>query len=91
MENNNEFRIMLNENTFTNLCKYGFVIHTSKENGRVELNITRNDIHKLYKGEIIEKRIGFVYKIALQDIGKGYIKEIIKRSPVYSQLHTSLN
>ena len=85
-----ENRILLNESTFTNLCKSGFFTYNSRETGRDEISFTRLDIKSLAKGEIIEKNVGNLYKFALQDIGFDLIKEIIKRSPIYSELYYEL-
>jgi hypothetical protein len=44
----------------------------------------------LTKGEIIEKEVIWDnknFKIALQDIGSDIIREIIRRSPIYSHLY----
>lgn len=83
-------RILLNESSFTNLCKSGFYTYNSNETGRDELSFTRMDIKNLAKGQIIEKNVGNIYKFALQDIGLELIKEIIKRSPIYSELYYEL-
>lgn len=85
-----EKRILLTETSFTNLCKSGFIVYSSPENGRDEISITKLEIKRLANGEIIEKNIGNFYKIALQDLGLELIKEIIKRSPLYSELYYEL-
>ena len=85
-----ENRISLNESSFTNLCKSGFYTYSSKETGRDEISFTKMDIRKLSKGEIIEKNVGNIYKFAVQDIGFDLIKEIVKRSPLYSELYYEL-
>jgi hypothetical protein len=86
-----ERRILLNESSFTKLCKFGFIIFTSLETGRDDISMTRLDIKNLAKGQIVEKNIGNLYKILLQDnIDSELIKEIIKRSPIYSELYYEL-
>jgi TRAP-type mannitol/chloroaromatic compound transport system substrate-binding protein len=82
-----ETRILLNETTFTNLCKMGYFTHFG-ELGRMNVNITKTDIKRLSKGEIISKDFSDeVIKIALQDIGFELIKEIVKRSPMFSDMY----
>lgn len=85
-----ETRILLNEITFTNLCKKGYFEHVG-ELGRQDVSIYKADIRKLYNGEIISKELSNeVVKIALQDIGLELIREIIKRSPVFSEMYYEL-
>jgi hypothetical protein len=83
----NEYRILLNEITFTNICKSGYLSYQGKF-GKNDINITKLDLRKLSAGEIITKDYtDEVVKIALQDIGLELIKEIIKRSPIYSDMY----
>ena len=83
-----ETRILLNETTFTNLCKSGFLTQKDPQYGTTDLHITTLDMKNLATGGIVTKNItGSVFEIALQDIGFELTKEIIKRSPVYSQMY----
>lgn len=83
-----ETRILLNETTFTNLCKSGFLTQKDPQYGTIDLHITSMDMKNLASGGIVTKDInGSLFKIALQDIGLELIKEIIRRSPVYSQMY----
>jgi len=82
-----ETRILLNETNFTNLCKMGYFTHLG-ELGTMNISITKTDIKRLANGEIISKEFSNeVIKIALQDIGFELIKEIIKRSPMFSDMY----
>jgi TRAP-type mannitol/chloroaromatic compound transport system substrate-binding protein len=82
-----ETRILLNETTFTNLCKMGYFTHNGQL-GTTNITITKNDIKKLTNGEIVSKDFSDeVIKIALKDIGFELIKEIIKRSPMFSEMY----
>jgi TRAP-type mannitol/chloroaromatic compound transport system substrate-binding protein len=82
-----ETRILLNETTFTNLCKMGYFTHLG-ELGTQNVTITKTDIKRLSKGEIISKDFSNeTIKIALQDIGFELVKEIIKRSPMFSEMY----
>lgn len=81
-----EKRISLSEALFTNICKMGFI-----KDGNFQLNFTSNEIKTLCKGEILEKTYNnwgsnISYKFALQDLGFEMINEILKRSPIYSDL-----
>jgi hypothetical protein len=82
-----EIRTSLNESMFTNICKHGFIRHQSTLSGTYEISFTRIDIKHLCKGEVLEKQTDdAVLKLALQDIGSDLIREIVKRSPIYSEL-----
>ena len=82
-----EIRASLNESMFNNLCKNGFIKHQSTLSGAYEITFTRLDIKHLCTGEIVEKQTDdAILKLALQDIGSELIREIVKRSPIYSEL-----
>jgi hypothetical protein len=86
-----EIRMLLNEYTFTNLCKAGFFMHNSPT-GKTDVFVNRNDIRTLIKGEILTIPVGEEdFKIALQDIGFTMIREILKRSPLFSELAEEVN
>ena len=79
-----EIRILLNEPMFTQLCKTGFYTH---QNPRTEITFSKLDIKSIAIGDILEKEIdGILFKFALQDIGSDLIIEIVRRSPIYSDL-----
>ncbi len=82
-----ETRILLTELTFTNLCKSGYFTHKSSF-GSVDVRLTKSDMKIITSGQILTKDMGDeVIKIALQDIGMELIREIIRRSPVYSDMY----
>lgn len=82
-----EIRISLNEESFTNLCKFGYITKQLPEEGRNDIRFTSVDIRLLSIGDIITKEVGTVkILIALEDIGSELIREIIKRSPIYSDV-----
>ena len=86
-----ETRILLTETTFTNLCKSGFIPQKSAMYGSIDLNITKEDMSVITKGDILSKDIGGeLFKVALQDIGFTLIREIIKRSPIYSEMYHTI-
>ena len=85
-----EIRILLTELTFTNLCKSGFITQNT-EYGRMDISITKRDLQTLVTGQILTKDVnGLVVKMALQDIGMEHIKEIIRRSPLFSEMYYEL-
>lgn len=83
-----EMRILLNEKTFTNLCKMGF--YTAVENNsKNDLYFTKEDIKLLATGKIVIKEANYEqtnWLFMLQDIGFDIINEILKRSPIYPDL-----
>lgn len=85
--NMKEIRILLNESTFTNLCKMGFLQHKTSMFSRTDVYITKSDMIELATGKIIEKQVDDAnFKIALQDIGIDLVREIVRRSPIYSDI-----
>ena len=82
-----EIKSLLSEVMFTNICKHGFIKHKSTISGTYDIRFTNVDIKKLSTGEILEKNADdAILKFMLQDIDTETIKEIIKRSPIYSDL-----
>lgn len=87
MENIKEIRTILTEEMFTHVCKVGFISIRSNDFGKTDINFNRFDILQLVKGEIISKELGTeVFKFALQILDLEMIKEIVKRSPIFSEL-----
>jgi hypothetical protein len=88
MEEKKEIRILLTEDSFTYVCKVGFISHKSQF-GRIDIHFYKKDIIDLAKGEIVAKDLaGEFFKFALQDLGTEYIREIIKRSPIFYEIST---
>jgi hypothetical protein len=82
-----EIRTSLNEAMFTSICKHGFMKHQSTLSGTYDVRFTRVDMKQLCIGEVLEKQTDdAVLKFGLQDIGSELIREIVKRSPIYSEL-----
>jgi len=55
--------------------------------GKTDVFVNRNDIRTLVKGEILTIPVDEEdFKIVLQDIGFTMIREILKRSPLFSEL-----
>lgn len=81
-----EKRILLNDVMFTSLAKKGFLM-----DGNVQLQLATRELALLCQGKIVEKQHvdwnGTIeYRLALQDIGFEMINEILKRSPIFSEL-----
>jgi hypothetical protein len=82
-----EIRKILDEISFTNLCKLGYISVTT-EMGKSNLYFNKNDIKTLiYGGDILEKEIDDAKFLFIMDnLDIEYIKEILKRSPIYSEI-----
>ncbi len=82
-----EIRNSLNEVAFTNICKHGFIKHQSSLSGSYDVKFNKNDIIELCSGSIVEKETDdAILKFALQDLGLDIIREVVRRSPIYSDL-----
>ena len=82
-----EVRTSLNEVLFTNICKHGFIRHQSTLSGTYDVRFTRVDMKHLCLGDVIEKQTDdAILKFALQDLGSEMVREIVKRSPIFSEL-----
>ena len=81
-------KIILTETLLTNICKNGFFTYSSKELGTINLYFTKIDIDSLRKNEIVTKSIeDFIFDFKADErIEDGMINEIIKRSPLFSDL-----
>lgn len=82
-----EIRIVLTENMFTNICKNGFMRY-----GSSDISFSKNDIKVLTLGEILDKELDdSLFRFILEDIGMETIIEILKRSPIYSDMTYNIN
>lgn len=96
MENNTintedkSIKIGLNVILFTGICKKGFYL-INTPNGRIEFQFIKSDIIDLYNGKIIEKSYyEDIYKFALYIDDKVEVVNIIKRSPIFSEIAETL-
>jgi hypothetical protein len=86
----NEKKLIFDEARFTHFCKLGFIQYPG-ESGTVNINLTRLDIKKLFEEETITKKfLQEEITIILFNISKDLFKEIVKRSPLYSDLYYEL-
>ena len=83
-----ETRILLTEAMFTNICKMGY--YTAVENNsKNDLYFNKEDIKLLVTGKVVEKDASYTqtnWMFMLQEIEFDLIKEILKRSPIYSDM-----
>lgn len=87
-----EIRILLTESTFTQLCKMGFIPYKTSMFSNTDIYITKSDLIEVATGKILTKEVdGTTFLLALQDIGIENIREIVRRSPVYSEIAQSIN
>jgi hypothetical protein len=86
----NEIRTLLNEVSFTHLCKSGVITHGTGYT-RTDVYFTKVDLKNLASGEIVTKHENDqTFQYALQDIGFELVKEIIRRSPIYGEMYYEL-
>jgi len=83
-----EKRILLSESMFNNLCKMGYYT-AAENNSKNDLYFTKEDVNLLVTGKVVEKDASYnqtKWLFMLQDIGIDLINEILKRSPIFSDL-----
>lgn len=86
----NEIKIILDEFKFTNFCKLGFLQYKNG-NSMNEIPLTKLDIKNLFKEDKLEKDYcGDKITFIISNINKELLKEIIKRSPLFSDLYYEL-
>ena len=86
----NEFKIALNEVTFTNVCKMGFIQHHTNETGTTDIFLNKNDIMKLFTEKGIVKTTNSKFDIRVFNINDFTMKEIIRRSPIFSDIYEEI-
>ena len=80
-----QIRILLTEGSFTNVCKMGFIRYVVSENEKYDFPLSSMDMKQITSGKVLTKVVeGRTFDIAIQDIGKEMIREILMRSPVFS-------
>jgi hypothetical protein len=80
-----QIRILLTEGSFTNVCKRGFIRYVVSENEKYDFPLSTMDMKQITSGKVLTKVVeGRTFDIAIQDIGKEMIREILMRSPVFS-------
>jgi hypothetical protein len=84
-----EINIILNEINFTQICKTGFLTFNSPS-GRIETYIGKSEMIELMSGSLLKETNGYNLKLNIVNIDSLMIKEIVKRSPLYSDLVVKL-
>ena len=85
-------KLVLNENTFTGVCKSGEIVYGSGYY-KVSLNINKQNMKSLALGEsvILESNISDErFEVVTQNITLETAKEILKRAPLYSDMYYTL-
>jgi hypothetical protein len=81
-----EIKITLREVDFINVCKTGTIIYNTVYN-KIIVYISKIEMKKLALGELLEKEVeGEVFNIKISDIDIDMVKEILRRSPIFSDL-----
>ena len=79
--------IALTQGIFTQLCKAGFYTVNTSETGRFDLTFYSTDLLKLYNNEMVTKTLdNTTYNFMTVNINNDDFKEIVKRSPMFSNL-----
>jgi hypothetical protein len=79
-----ELKISLDEYSFTDLCKSGYITKNLK-NGRTDITFTNKDIVSLSMGDIVTKEIDSDrILVIVENVDSELIAEIIKRSPIFN-------
>lgn len=81
--------VKLDETNFTILCKIGHFTRNTP-NGDDVIYFSKTDIKNLYNRETVIKTSYHKYEIDLLLNDKYLIKEIIRRSPIFSDLYDEL-
>jgi hypothetical protein len=77
---------VLNTPQFTQLCKTGFMTKQTPE-GRSDLQFYSIDMLDLCNGKVVEKELyNETYRFQINGISNDDIREIVKRSPIYSNI-----
>lgn len=88
MENTKEFKVLLNETLFTQIIKVGrFTYILNSEGSKIEFPLTSFDVRELSAGKILMRKIeDYIFQITLNGLDKETIREILRRSPLYSSI-----
>ena len=83
-----EIVLTLNEGHFTNVCKNGSIEFGVGYNKSI-INISKSDMKKIALGEevSIDAIGGQLFKISIVGIQFEMVKEILRRSPMYSDMY----
>ncbi len=82
-----EIKILLTESSFSQVVKMGRIIYSIGESSQIEITLTSMDVREICAGKILMKKVDEqVIQIAITQIPKETIREILKRTPLYSSI-----
>ena len=83
---NKEIRILLTEAQFSQVVKMGRIVYMT-DTSKVEFPLSSLDVREICNGKILTKNIDEqIFQIAIGKMDKEIIREILKRTPLYSSL-----
>ncbi len=83
---NKEIRILLTEAQFSQVVKMGRIVYMT-DASKVEFPLSSLDVREICNGKILTKNIDEqIFQIAIGKMDKEIIREILKRTPLYSSL-----
>lgn len=83
----NPIRILLSEAQFSQVVKMGRVFYALNESSKIEFSLTSMDVREICKGKILVKKIeDYIVEVAIIQLPKETIREILKRTPLYSSI-----
>ena len=89
---NKEIRILLNEAQFSQVVKIGRIVYVTTNASKTEFPLSSMDVREMCNGKILIKKVDDqIFEIAIAKIDKETIKEILKRTPLYSSLAEEIN
>jgi len=84
---NKQIRILLSEAQFSQTVKLGRIIYPLTETSKLEFSLTSMDVREICKGRILMKKIDdYILEVAIVKLPTETIKEILKRTPLYSSI-----
>lgn len=85
---NKDIKILLTESTFTQIAKLGRINYIQIDGTKLEIPLTTMDVRELCSGKLLMKKVdeSFVQVLLQPNLSKDLIKEILKRTPLFSSL-----
>lgn len=84
---NKEIRILLTEAQFSQVVKMGRIVYMNNDTSKVEFPLSSLDVREICNGKILMKNTDEqIFQIAIARMDKEIIREILKRTPLYSSL-----
>jgi hypothetical protein len=83
---NKEIRILLTEALFSQSVKTGFITYLTNES-RIEFPLTSFELREMISGKVLMKKMDSqIIQVAMAEMKAEHIKEILRRSPLYSSM-----